>query len=204
MKAANGPMRVLLVDDHPVFREGLKKVVDSHPRLRVVAEASSLDEGRQQINTCRPDVLITDLRLAQQSGRELIRYARDQHPELRVVVITVQNRSDDVLAAVQAGASAYLTKGASRAEMLEALDQVLKGRSFIQPEVAHHLADTPVSGKSPTKEAEMSPREREILELLVSEKSPKEIGLRLCLSVSTVKTHIQSLYRKLVLCQRSS
>ena len=194
----NGLRRVLVVDDHPVFREGLCGVLNSHSSLTVVGEAASLSEALDKLGLCNPDVLITDLRLGEGSGLDLVAQAREQRPDLLMVVISISPDSADVLTAIESGASGYLTKSASREEILHALSEVLQGRSFLHPEVAH-VVFARVRTRSPAPEAslEMTPRESDILKMLCSGCAPREIGDSLFLSVSTVKTHMRNLYRKL-------
>jgi len=196
--------RVLLVDDHPVFREGLCGVINSHPALSVVAEAASLEEARQKVRLCAPEMLVTDLSLGVGSGHDLIPYALKERPNLSIVVVSVSIDSAEVLRAVEAGASAYLTKGATREEILRALTDVLEGRSFLHPHVAHVLFDRV---RRPVPQARsatvLTSRESDIMQLLCAGECPNAIGESLCLSLSTVKTHMRNLYRKLGVANRT-
>jgi len=195
--------RVLLVDDHPVFRDGLKAIVDSHPQLRVVAEAASLGEAVSQLKKQKAiQVLITDLSLPDGTGQELLEKALRRNSALRVVVLSVSRLDSDVLAALESGAAAYLTKNATRQQVLHALDEVLEGRTFVHPDVA----DAVVAKVRPLQPVvpDFTPREQEVLELICQGRTPKEICADLHLAQTTVKTHIKNLYRKMNVSTRTS
>ena len=195
--------RVLLVDDHPVFRDGLKAIVDSHPQLRVVAEAASLGEAVSQLKKQKAiQVLITDLSLPDGTGQELLERALRRNSALRVVVLSVSRLDSDVLAALESGAAAYLTKNATRQQVLHALDEVLEGRTFVHPDVA----DAVVAKVRPLQPVvpDFTPREQEVLELICQGRTPKEICADLHLAQTTVKTHIKNLYRKMNVSTRTS
>ncbi len=161
-------------------------------------------EALEKLQLVSLDMLVTDLRLGGDSGHELIQQALSQIPELLVVVVSVNSQSADVLRAIQAGASAYLTKGASREELLRALSEVIEGRSFLHAEIAHVVFEK-VRQPRPTgvEPSDHTPREQVILDMLCQGHAPKEIGEALFLSVSTVKTHIRSLYRKMDVSSRT-
>lgn len=196
--------RVLLVDDHPVYRDGLKMIVNSHPQLRVAAEADNVTGALELLERTSPHLMITDLRLGQSSGHDLIEAALEKRPNLKVVVISINDQGADVVRAVEAGASAYLTKGANGEQILRALSEVLEGRSFLHTEVAHLLFQR-VRRNREMDDSNLgnTPREREIIDMLLQGRSPTEIGQALFLSASTVKTHLRNLYRKHGVSSRS-
>ena len=194
---------VLLVDDHPVFREGLRIVVDSHPKCRVVAEAASLGEALKKLQSSPVQLLITDLCLVDGSGQELLEKALGLYPELRAVVLSVSRQASDVVGVIQAGASAYVTKSATREEILRALEEVIEGRSFLHPDVSDAVVGTMRTTKVAESGVEVTPREHEILDLLCRGFTPKEICSELSLTISTVKTHMRNLYRKMDVSTRT-
>lgn len=186
--------RVLLVDDHPVYREGLKKILDSHPQVRVVAEASGISEALEKIQAESIQVLVTDLALVDGTGHELLEQALALKPDLRAVVLSVSRQATDIVRAIKAGALAYLTKSASGEEVLKALDEIMQGRSFLHAEVSNAV----VGGIQGTRSlgVAVTPREHMVLDALKAGMTPKEMGAELKMSMSTVRTHLRNIYRK--------
>ena len=189
--------RILLIDGHPVFREGLRRIIESRSHLSVVAEAGSAAEGLSKARLCSPDLIITDLPLGD-DGQDFIRTISQESPELPIFVVSETISSGDVVRAIEGGARGYITKAASRHELLNALQEVIQGRSYLHPEVAHILFS---KVRKPQVTARRSPcltsREKETLNALCHGMSPKDVSQSLYLSVSTVKTHMRNLYRKL-------
>ena len=191
--------RVLLVDDQPIYREGLRALIQSHPAVAQVGEASSEAEALVQLQSGKFNAVVTDLQLAQGSGFDLIGRAFAQNKSLKVVVLSVSKDADDAIKSIRKGASAYLVKGASRRDLLDALSEVFEGRSYLHPEMAHVLfrqirEDPSVNSVLPVAEA--TAREKEIVALMCKGKSPQEIGELLYLTTSTIKTHVRNLYHK--------
>jgi DNA-binding NarL/FixJ family response regulator len=184
------PIRILVAEDHHVVRQGLVALIKTVEDMQVVGEAC---DGRQAVELFRqhrPDVTIMDLRLPNMTGVEAITEIRRNFPNARIIVLTTYDGDEDIYRALQAGARGYLLKDMSGDDLMDAIRTVHAGRSRIPPAVAQRLADR-LGGP------ELTPRELEVLKLIVSGKSNKEIGRDLFISEATVKTHINSLLSKL-------
>lgn len=187
---SDAPIRVLVVDDHPIVRAGIIALVQDHPRMDLVAEAGTGEEAVTLALTHRPDVILMDLRLPTMSGVEAIQTIRASWPDARVIVLTTYDGDEDIYQALHAGAKAYLLKDASREELLEAVEAVHRGEKHIPPEVGAILAGR-IAGQ------DLTPRERDVLHGIVEGRSNKEIGQALSLSEGTVKFHVNNILAKL-------
>lgn len=192
------PVRLLLVDDHPLVRDGLRLRLERSPRIQVVGEA---DDGAQAVAQLQaldrpgaaglPDLLLTDLTMRGMSGLELVAVVYDRWPHIAVLVLSMHDNPEWVTQALRAGARAYVTKDEPAAQILNAIDEVMKGRTYLSPAIAAKLSQASVPGVL------LSPREREILQHISEGRTNKDIALALNLSVRTVETHRQNVKRKL-------
>jgi len=183
-------IRVLIVDDHPVVREGLAAMINRRPDMEVVAEAVN---GREAVELCRrhrPDVTLMDLRMPVMGGVEATQAIRREFSDARIIVLTTYDGDQDIYRALQAGARAYLLKDAPREELLEAIRAVHAGQRHLPPLVAGRLADH-LAGN------DLTAREQEVLELIAAGKSNREIGADLSITESTVKVHVNNILGKL-------
>jgi len=189
-------IRILVVDDHHVVRQGIVALIKSVEDMSVVAEAS---DGRQAVELFRrhkPDVTIMDLRLPVMTGVEAITEIRRDFPAARVIVLTTFDGDEDIYRALQAGAKGYLLKDMFGDDLMDAIRTVHGGKSRIPAAVAQRLADRMVG-------SELTLRELDVLKLIVSGRSNKEIGNLLSISEATVKTHINNLLSKMGVSDRT-
>jgi DNA-binding NarL/FixJ family response regulator len=192
------PIRILVVDDHPTFRLGMNALLSSIPGLTVVGEAADAREAVEVARRVPADVVIMDLDLAGTSGIDATRAVLREHPQLRVLVVTMLEDDDSVFAAMRAGARGYLLKSASPAEVERAVRAVAGGDVLVASGVAERMLGFVTGARSAaTPFPELTEREREVLDLIGSGATNREIAERLFLSPHTVKEHTSSLYRKL-------
>lgn len=190
---------ILLADDHPVVRSGLRGMLGGEPDLEVVGEAASGAEAVVSARALRPHLVLMDLRMPGGDGAQAAAEIVGLGQGTRVVVLTTHETDTDILRAVEAGAAGYLLKDSSRAELLAAVRAAARGETVLAPSVAgrlwHHRHRPPVS---------LSPREVEVLGLVSQGLSNADIGARLHVSEATVKTHLLRAFTKLGVCDRTA
>jgi two-component system, NarL family, response regulator len=189
-------IRVILVDDHPVVRFGLAAIIGLQPDMVVVAEAGSGEEACAVSAKRAADVVLMDLRLPGLSGVEAIRAIRKERPKLRFIVLTTYDGDEDIHRALEAGAQAYILKGMSHNELVNAIRLVHSGLKYIPASVSKSLAERP-------PHSELSARELEVLELIVKGHSNREIGEALGISEATVKWHVNIILSRLNVSDRT-
>jgi two-component system NarL family response regulator len=189
-------IRVLIVEDHNVVRQGLVALLNVVEGLKVVGEAADGVEAIAQFRKHRPAITLIDLRLPRMGGVEVIQRLRMEDPQARFIVLTTYDGDEDIYRALKAGAKAYLLKGMTTDELVAAIRAVHAGKSHIPPAIAERLAERMGS-------EDLTQRELDVLEQIVSGKSNKEIGTELDISEATVKTHINSLLSKLGVTDRT-
>ena len=191
---------VLLVDDHPVVREGLRGMVDAEDDLTVVGEAGSGAEAIALAESLRPDVILMDLRMPDVDGVTATERILAALPSTRIVVVTTYESDTDILRAVEAGAAGYLLKDASRAELADAVRDAARGKTVLAPTVADRLVHFVRRPTSVT----LSRREVEVLSQVAKGKTNAEIGVQLHISEATVKTHLLRAFHKLGVSDRTA
>ncbi|HEY1950484.1 MAG TPA: response regulator transcription factor [Bryobacteraceae bacterium] len=192
----SGQIRILVVEDHHIVRQGLVALLKTVPDLMVVAEAAGGEQGIDAFREHQPDVTLMDLRLPDIGGAEAVRQIRREFPDARIIVLTTFDGDEDIYRALQAGARGYMLKGMFGDELMDAIRAVHAGKACIPPLVAERLAGR-VGGY------DLTARELDVLRLIVAGKSNKEIGSGLTISEATVKTHINSILGKLGVSDRT-
>ncbi|AEV87750.1 LuxR family transcriptional regulator [Actinoplanes sp. SE50] len=193
-------IRILLVDDHPVVRMGLRGMLDAEPDLTVIGEASDGAEGAEIALRDRPDIVLMDLRMPGADGVEATGRILAGDPGIRVMVLTTYESDRDILRAIEAGASGYLLKDASPADLADAVRAAARGETVLAPSVASTLVR---QVRTPAPPA-LSARETEVLKLVAAGLTNADIGRRLFISEATVKTHLLRVFNKLDVADRTA
>jgi len=204
--AGSGPVRVLVADDHPVVRAGLRALLSAEPGLTVVAEAGSGEETVLMARQHQPDVVLMDLRMPGAGGLTAIRQLSADQPGVRVVVLTTYDSDADILPAVEAGAAGYLLKDTPRDTLVGAIFAAARGETVLAPSVAGRLVNRlrAAPPEAPATRETLSARETEVLMLAGRGLTNAQIGRELFVSEATVKTHLLRAYAKLGVSSRTA
>jgi DNA-binding NarL/FixJ family response regulator len=187
---ASEPIRILSVEDHPVFREGLSTIINSQPDLVLVAQAADAVEAVTEFRRHRPDITLMDLRLPGANGTDALIAIRGEFPQARVIMLTTSDSDGEIHRALRAGASAYVLKSMPKNELLDVIRSVHAGKRHVPPEVAARLAEH-------LGEEDLTARELEVLRLIRDGYRNKQIADRLAIAETTVNFHIKNLVGKL-------
>ena len=199
-------IRVLIADDHQIFRDGLKALLQSAPDTEVAGEAASGEEAILLAAESQPDVLLMDLQMPGMDGIEATRRIVDASPHIGVLVVTMFDDDQSVFAAMRAGARGYVLKGAKRDEMLRAIRAVSGGAAIFSPSIAARMMDFFAASRSVIPEevfSDLTEREREVLNLIARGESNADIARSLTISVKTVRNHVSNIFSKLQVADRA-
>jgi len=199
-------IRVLIADDHTLFRDGLRALLASIPDIQVVGEAATGQETIAQAISLQPDVILMDIQMPELNGIEATRQILRVSPHIGIIVLTMFKDDNSVFAAMRAGARGYVLKGADQAVLLRALRSVASGESLFSPEIAQRLMAFFASfdtASRPERFPELTDREREILALIAEGKTNAEIAEKFVISLKTVRNHVSNIFSKLQVADRA-
>jgi DNA-binding NarL/FixJ family response regulator len=200
------PLRVMLVDDHEIVRDGIRVMLDPEDDIVVTAEAGTVRDAVSEADRTRPDVVVMDVRLADGSGIEATREIRAAHPETRVLMLTSFADDEALFASIMAGASGYVLKQVKAGDLLRAIRSVGAGESLLDPAMTNAVLDRLRRGKHLMRDeklARLSPQEERILQAVAEGKTNREIGEELHLAEKTVKNYVSSILSKLEVARRA-
>ncbi|NTU80357.1 MAG: response regulator transcription factor [Chloroflexales bacterium] len=199
-------LRLLIADDHPVFRQGLRGLLDDAPDLAVVGEATSGDEIITLAETLQPDVILMDIKMPGVNGIEATRRIRHTSPHIRILIVTMFEDTTSVFTAMRAGAHGYILKDAEQEDVLRAIRAVGRGEAIFSPGIARHLLDffaAPLPAVARQVFPSLTDREREILQLIAQGHANPAIAQQLCLSLKTVGNYVSNIFSKLQVADRA-
>ena len=199
-------IKILIADDQEIVCEGLKKILQSDPEIKVIGIANNGQQALDLVHHQTPDLVLMDLQMPIMNGVQAIRQLRKTHPDLPVIVLTTYMDDKWLFDAIRAGATGYLLKDSPRQELIDAIKGTLSGNVYLDPSVARKVLDSVAASPEPVESDEdfdLSERERDILQLLVEGLSNAEIAHRLYLSEGTVRNYLSSLFVKLDVSDRT-
>ena len=198
-------IRVLIADDHPVFRDGLRALVESAPDLDLAGEATTGTEAVELAASGRPAVILMDLSMPELSGIEATRRILEADPGVGILIVTMSEDDESLFAAMRAGARGYIPKDAERGQILSAIRATAVGEAVFGASIARRVADFFAAPRSPTAEPfpGLTERENEILELIAQGRSTGDIAAKLAIAPKTVRNHVANVFNKLQVADRS-
>ncbi len=200
------PIRVLIADDHPLFRHGIRSLLSATADFQVVGEAAAGDEAIRLAETLQPDVIVMDIQMPNVNGIEATRQIVRESPNIRILIVTLFEDDASVFTALRAGARGYVLKDAEKDDLLLALRAVGRGEAIFSPAIASSMIDFFAALRPSTPSnafPELTEREREILELIAKGKSNNEIAAQLVLSPGTVRNYVSNVFSKLQVADRT-
>lgn len=194
---------VLLVDDHPLFQDGLKQALENEGNYSIVAKAGTAEAGLKAAAKYEPDLALVDMTLPDKSGLDLVRQLRQNHPRMRIAIVTMHSRHEYALKAFQTGVDGYFVKDASVKELLEGIRKVLKGQYYVDPSISQKIfknmaeKGAQLSHHAPYSNSPLTPREKEVMILIAEGLPMAEISEKLFISPKTVENHRYNIMQKL-------
>ena len=192
------PIKVMIVDDHNLVREGLKAVFSQGDEIEVIGEAGSGEEAIEMVDKVKPDVILMDISMPGINGIQATKLIRDKNPDAKIVILTMLDQEGYVYEAIKAGATGYMLKSTSSDELVNAIQTVNEGKALLHPDATAQLLKEFVTlAENKAKDYGLSNREMEVLQLLSEGKTNKEVAKALWISEQTVKTHVAHIFDKL-------
>jgi len=194
-------VRIVLAEDHAILREGLRALLSASPKFEIVGEAPDGRQAVRAVEKLGPDLVMMDLSMPRMTGMDAIREIKKRYPETKIIALTVHKTEEYLRTTLQAGANAYVLKDATHDELLMAIENVLKGKTYLSPGVSEKIVEGYLEGKESRLPGStlglLSPREREVLKQIAEGYKNKEIAADLCISLKTVEKHRANLMKKL-------
>lgn len=200
--------RIVIAEDSTILREGLRALLSSHPVFEIIGEAEDGLEAIRSVEKLMPDLVLMDLSMPRMNGMEAIQEIKKRCPQTRILALTVHRTEEHILAALQAGADGYALKDSTHAELVAAIQNVLRGKPYLSPGISEKVIEGYLDGKKSARMVSswetLTQREREVLKLIAEGYKNKEIANYLCISVKTVEKHRANLMEKLNLHNASA
>ena len=194
-------LRIVLAEDHTILREGLRALLSADPDFEIIGEAQNGREAVRCVEKLEPDLLLMDLSMPRMSGMDAIREIKRRYPEVKIIALTVHKTEEYLLTTLKAGADGYVLKDATHEELVMAIKNVMRGKSYLSPGVSEKIIVGYLEGRESNRTAStwetLSQREREVLKLIAEGFKNKEIAEDLCISLKTVEKHRANLMKKL-------
>jgi len=191
------PIRVFLVDDHPIVRDGMKALLSESERMNIIGEAADGEESVRKVKRLSPDIVVMDIGLPKMNGLEATRVILEENPSTRIIILTIYDNKEYALQALRSGARGYLIKNAPSEELMEAIEIVHNGGLFFPEEVSQMVVQQLADQSETEERPELTRREGQVLGLIAEGLSNRDIASRLSVSVRTVETHREHVMRKL-------
>lgn len=192
-------IRVLIVDDHAILRDGIRTLLERQSNIEVVGEASNGHEAVFQVGELQPDIVLMDIAMPEMNGLEATRLITDKYPQVRILILTQHDNREFITPILQAGASGYILKKSGGRELVNAIHEVFTQGAFLEPTITRQLLDDYArpEKKTASPDIHLTHREKEVLHLLIAGKSNKEIAFSLSISPKTVSVHRSNIMKKL-------